>query len=86
MFQEALYPRALSRLSPAAGRALEPGRSTPDLVQKDVTKNQSVHSIWNWTFLQYVGMICLWYISQEIHRACLVYLINKQKKQTSLAY
>lgn len=40
MFQEALSARAFFRLSPAAGRALEPGRSTPDLVREKVTKTQ----------------------------------------------
>lgn len=50
MFQEALYPRAFFRLSPAAARALAPRRSVPDLVQNEVTKSQSAHGILNRNF------------------------------------
>ena len=81
MFQEALYPRAFFGLSPAVGRALGPGRRSPDLIPKEVTKSQSVHGILNWTFFSVrVGRV--FGISQEIHKACLVYLINEMIKQT----
>lgn len=79
MFQQALNPRAFFRLSPAARRAQEPGRSIPDLVQKGYQEPASTsHS--ELDFLQYVGTTCLSYLTGDICKLCFVCLINEKKK------